>query len=86
MQSGMTQTNGSPEFPGRFMKLNTVGISKLILETYQENVADPRIWSVADRESILMPVSRQKIWDKIARKLRETFMYYSLVSLIHIVS
>ena len=31
-------------------------------------------------------VSRQKIWDKIARKLRETFMYYSLVSLIHTVS
>ena len=31
-------------------------------------------------------VSRQKIWDKIAGKLRETFMYYSLVSLIHTVS
>ena len=31
-------------------------------------------------------VSRQKIWDKIAGKLRETLMYYSLVSLIHTVS
>ena len=31
-------------------------------------------------------VSRQKIWDKPAGKLRETFMYYSLVSLIHTVS
>ena len=37
-------------------------------------------------DDVLVGVSRQKIWDKIARKLRETFMYYSLVSLIHTVS
>ena len=39
-----------------------------------------------NNEKLVKDVSRQKIWDKIARKLRETFMYYSLVSLIHTVS
>ena len=46
-------------------------------------------WTVRRADSAmvqLLLVSRQKIWDKIARKLRETFMYYSLVSLIHTVS
>ena len=29
-------------------------------------------------------VSRQKIWDTTSKKLRETFIHYSLVSSVHI--
>ena len=31
-----------------------------------------------------MTVSRQKIWDTTSKKLRETFIHYSLVSSVHI--
>ena len=68
------------------------GTERLRIEVYFDGLTEDEgknfiewlSWHKDNGENVT--VSRQKIWDKIARKLRETFMYYSLVSLIHTVS